>query len=124
MKGLPRALIAAADRAKIMGVKAGTRSDHQFTGVWPVVVDGRLFARSWSRAATGWYESFLKDPLGKIQVEDREVPIRAAPVRSERLRDRVEEAYAAKYVTPAAKKWVRGFRTPRRREATLEFKPR
>jgi hypothetical protein len=121
MKQLPRGVVAAADRAKIMGVKAGARSDHRFTGVWPVVVNGRLFARSWSRAADGWYRRLLIDPLGRIQVDDREVPIRARPVRSERLRDAVEEAYAAKYVTPGAKKWVRGFRSARRREATIEF---
>jgi hypothetical protein len=44
-------------------------------------------------------------------------------VRGERLRDAVEQAYADKYVTPASRKYVRGFRTARRRETTIEFRP-
>ena len=33
----------------------------------------------------------------------------------------IEEAYAAKYSTPASRKYVRGLRTARRREASIEF---
>jgi hypothetical protein len=120
----PRALVAAIDESKILGVKAGARTEHRYTGVWVVVVDGRVFARSWTLKPEGWYRTFLEDPLGRIQVGDREVRVRAVPVRSERLRDAVERAYAEKYNTPASRQWVRGFRTPRRRAATLEFKPR
>ena len=121
---LSRPVIAAADAAKIMGIRAGDKTDHRFTGVWPVVIDGRLFARSWTLTKGGWYRSFLDDPVGVIQVGDREVRIRARQVKSERLRDAVEEGYAEKYPTKASQKYVRGFRTPRRREATIEFVPR
>ena len=121
---LSRPVIAAADAAKIMGIRAGDRTDHRFTGVWPVVIGGRLFARSWTLTKGGWYRSFLDDPIGVIQVGDREVRIRARQVKSERLRDAVEGGYAEKYPTKASQKYVRGFRTPRRREATIEFVPR
>ena len=124
VKHLPRAVVSAADKAKILGIRAGSRADHRFTGVWPVVVDGRLFVRSWALKSGGWYRAFLDDPIGTIQVRDREVRVRAVRVRSERLRDAVEEAYAKKYNTPGSKKYVRGFRTVRRREATIEFVPR
>ena len=123
-KRLSRAVIAAADVAGIMGIRAGAKSDHKFRGVWPIVVDGRLFARSWTLTKGGWYRTFLDDPIGVIQVGDREVRIRARQVKSERLRDAVEEGYAEKYPTKASQKYVRGFRTPRRREATIEFVPR
>ena len=46
------------------------------------------------------------------------------PVKSEPIRDAVEEAYAEKYPTPGSRSYVRGFRTKRRREATMEFVPR
>ena len=59
-----------------------------------------------------------------IQVGEREIRIRAVPVRSERIRDAVEKGYAAKYPTPGSRGFVRGFRSTRRREATLEFVPR
>ena len=123
-KRLSRPVAAAADAAKIMGIRAGDKTDHRFTGVWPVVIGGRLFARSWTLTKGGWYRSFLDDPVGVIQVGDREVRIRARQVKSERLRDAVEVGYAEKYPTKASQKYVRGFRTPRRREATIEFVPR
>ena len=107
-----------------MGIRAGRRTDHRFTGVWPVVVDGRVFARSWTLKAGGWYRTFLEDPAGTIQVGERQVKVRAVQVRSERVRDAVEEAYAKKYATPASQKYVRGFRRARRRGATIEFVPR
>ena len=123
-KRLSRPVIAAADAAKIMGIRAGAKSDHKFIGVWPVVVDGRLFARSWTSTKGGWYQSFLEDPLGVIQVGDREVRVRAVRVKSERVRDKIEDAYTEKYNTKASQKYVRGFRTERRRSTTTEFVPR
>ena len=123
-KRLSRSVISAADAAGIMGIRAGAKSDHKFRGVWPIVVNGRLFARSWTLTKGGWYRTFLEDPLGVIQVGDREVRIRAIRVKSERLRDKIEDAYAEKYATKAAQKYVRGFRSPRRRDTTTEFVPR
>jgi hypothetical protein len=121
-KRFSQAVVAAIDTAKIMGIKAGTV--HQFIGVWPVVVDGRVYARSWGVSRGGWYHAFLEEPNGTIQVGERAIRVRAVRARSERVRDKVEAAYAEKYHTKASQKWVRGFRTPRRREATIEFVPR
>jgi hypothetical protein len=123
-KRLSRSIVAAIDESGIMGVRAGARSGHRFIGVWPIVVEGRAFARSWTVKKDGWNQAFLEDPLGVIQVGDREVRIRAVRVKSERLRDAIEAAYAEKYDTKASKKYVRGFRTPRRRDTTVEFVPR
>ena len=120
-RGLARAVVAAIDASKILGIRAGARSDHRFIGVWPVVVDGRVFVRSWTLKPDGWYRAFLDDPLGAIQVGDREVRVRAVRVRSDRIRDAVERAYAQKYPTPGSRQYVRGFRTKRRRETTIEF---
>jgi hypothetical protein len=119
-----RTLIAAIDEGQILGIRAGARSDHRFIGIWAVVLDGRVFARSWTLKAGGWYRTLLADPRGTIQVGDRSIPIRAVPVRSERIRDGVECGYAEKYPTPGSRKFVRGFRSRRRRDTTLEFVPR
>jgi hypothetical protein len=118
---LPRAVVDLIDASHILGVRAGDRASHRFIGVWPVVVGGRVFARSWSLKPDGWYRTFLDDPRGAIQVGSRTIRVRALPVRSERLRDAMEDAYAAKYPTPGSRKYVRGFRTKRRRDASMEF---
>jgi hypothetical protein len=119
-----RPVVRAIDGSKIIGVRAGSRSTHRFIGIWAVVVDGRVFARSWTVKPAGWYRTFLDDPSGMIQVGDREIRMCAVRPRGDRIRDAVERAYATKYSTPGSAKYVRGFRTPRRRETTLEFVPR
>jgi hypothetical protein len=65
----------------------------------------------------------LDDPLGAIQVGERQIRVHAMRVRGARIRDAVERAYAyaARYPTPGSVKYVRGFRTLRRRETTVEF---
>ena len=118
-------VVSAVDAAKIIGIKAGAKSDHKFTGVWPVVVNGRVYARSWTLKKDGWYRIV---PGGSVWASFRLATVRFAsapiPARSERVRDTVEDAYAAKFNTKASQKYVRGFRTARRREATMEFVPR
>jgi hypothetical protein len=118
---LPRAVVTAIDASKILGIRAGSNADHRFTGVWPIVLNGRVFARSWTVKPGGWYHTFRADPLGVLQVGDRQVRIKAVPVRSERVLDAIEHAYAQKYPTPGSQTYVRGFRTARRRAATMEF---
>jgi hypothetical protein len=107
--------------AKILGVRAGT--EHRYTGVWVVVVEGRVFVRSWNDKPTGWYRAFQSQPTGSIQITGREIRIRARRLRSERLRDAVTQAYGEEYNTKASEKWVRGFAEPRRFAATLELLP-
>jgi|SRR5436190_19732631 len=123
-KRLSKPVIETADAAKILGIRAGARTDHRFVGVWPIVVQGRLFARSWTSQRGGWHQTFLEDPLGVIHVGDREVRIRAVRVKSKKIRDAIDEAYAEKYDTKAARKYVRGLTSSRRRDTTTEFVPR
>jgi hypothetical protein len=106
-------------KAKILGVRAGT--EHRYTGVWVVVVEGRVFVRSWFDKPTGWYRAFRAQPLGSIQLAGREITIRARQLGGERLRDAVTQAYAGKYNTKASEKWVRGFAEPHRAACTLEL---
>ena len=113
-------LIGAFEAAKIIGVRSGVA--HRFTGVWVVVVRGRVFARSWTDAPSGWYRAFLAEPLGAIELTSgRRVRVAAKRVRGERLLDAIDDAYAEKYHTPASLKWVRGFKRRRRRATTIEF---
>jgi hypothetical protein len=121
---LPDSVVKAIDESKILGVRAGHNSDHRFIGIWAVVVNGRVFARSWTQKPDGWYRTFLEDPRGTIEVGHRKVRVRAVRARGERLSDAIERAYAAKYPTPGSAKYVRGFRTVRRRDTTIEFLPR
>ena len=90
-------VVEALSKAKILGVRAG--DEHRYTGVWVVVVEGRVFARSWNDKPTGWFRAFRKEPSGMIQVGEREIPVRGKPVRSARIRDAVTAAFGEKYPT-------------------------
>jgi hypothetical protein len=87
------------------------------------VVEGRVFARSWSDKPTGWFRAFRKQPGGTIQVGDLEIPVRARLATGTRIRDAVTMAFAEKYKTKASRKWVEGFAEPARVLTTLEFLP-
>ena len=116
------AVVEEARKAKILGVRAGT--EHRYTGVWLVVVDDRIFARSWNDKPTGWFRAFKKEPSGTIQIGKLEIPVRGKVVRSARIRDAVTTAFAEKYNTKGSRKWVEGFAEPERVVNTLEFVPR
>jgi hypothetical protein len=120
---LSRPVVKALADAKIIGLRAGL-DQHRFLGVWVVVVDGRAFVRPYFNKRGGWYQVFLEEPRGLLQVGDREMPIRVKQSRGERLLDAIDEAYGAKYPTPGSRRWVRGFATAGRRSRTLELMPR
>jgi hypothetical protein len=119
----PPRVASLLEGARMLGIRAGT-GDHRFTGIWFVLVDGRLFVRPWYDEASGWRRALLREPRGTILVDKREVKVRARSARGERLFDAMDRAYAAKYSTPASRKWVRGFTLPRRRSTTMELTPR
>lgn len=115
-------IVEAFRNAKILGVRAGT--EHRYTGVWVVVVEGRVFVRSWNDKPTGWFRAFRREPVGAVQVAGLEIPVRAKLTRSARLREAVTVAFGQKYNTKASRKWVEGFGEPTRELATLELVPR
>ena len=108
-------------KLKILGVRSGT--EHRYTGVWVVVVERRVFVRSWNDKPTGWYRAFRDEPRGSIALGTEGRAVRASHVRSERLRRAVTQAYATKYDTKASEKWVHGFAEERREGTTLELVP-
>ncbi len=115
-------VVNAIDAVRYFGIRAGARR-HRFIAIWAVVVDGRVFVRSWDAKPGGWFHTLLEDPRGVLQVGDRTVRVRARRARGERLLDAIDAAYAAKYRTPASIKYVRGFSRPPRRARTIELIP-
>jgi hypothetical protein len=117
----PADVIDELARARILGVRSG--AEHAYTGVWVVVLEGRAFARSWNDKPTGWFRAFRAEPRGSLSFGDREIEVRAVPVRSKRLQEAVSAAFAEKYNTKASQKWVVGFAQPERAANTVEFVP-
>jgi hypothetical protein len=119
---LPADVVAAIDRGKILGIRAG-REPHRIIGIWAVVVEGRVFVRSWSLKPRSWYRTFLEEPRGTIQVGDRQIAIRAVRTRSERLKAAVDQAYLDKYKTPGSIKYAQDLGGEKSRATTTELVP-
>ena len=122
-KRFPQKVIRALRDGKILGVRAGM-NDHRVIGIWMVVVENRLFVRSWSVKPDGWFRTFQRDPRGIITVDGSELPVRAVVTRSERLKDAVSRAYLEKYCTPGALKYSRDLGRAKSRATTTELIPR
>lgn len=119
----PTEILATLTKEKIIGLKAGTKP-HKFIGLWPVVVEGRLFVRSWSLTPGGWHATLLKEPVGELQVGLKKpvvLKVRAVQTRSERLKDAVSAAYKAKYNTPASAQYVKDLCGKKSRGTTTEL---
>lgn len=118
----PAAVVAAVRDGKIIGVRAGSEP-HRIIGIWAVVVEGRVFVRSWSLKPRSWWRTFLEEPRGIMQVDGRELPVRAVQTRSERLKKAVDRAYLEKYDTPGSVKYARDLGSRKSRDTTTELVP-
>src|SRR5438128_7329795 len=105
----PDPIVAAIRDNKILGIRAGTKP-HRVIGIWAVVVEGRVFVRSYSLKPRSWWRTFREEPRGVIEVDGRQIKVRAVFTRSERLKTAVDRAYAEKYNTPGSLTFVKGFR--------------
>ncbi|HET6701717.1 MAG TPA: DUF2255 family protein [Gemmatimonadaceae bacterium] len=117
----PKVLAAVRD-GQVIGIRAGTQP-HRVIGIWAVVVQGRVFVRSWSMKPRSWFRTFLEEPRGIVTVNDREIPVRTVLTRSEPLKDAVSRAYLEKYHTPGSVKYARDLGRAKSRATTTELVP-
>lgn len=118
----PEDIVAAIRDGKILGLRAGTQP-HRFIGIWAVVVEGRVFVRSWSLKPRSWYRTFLEEPRGAINVNGCEIAVRAVRTRSERLKNAIDRAYLEKYHTKGAIQYARDLGSEKSRATTTELVP-
>ena len=121
-RGFPKSVVAVIRDGKILGIRVGTKP-HRIIGIWAVVVENRVFVRSWSQKPRGWYRTLLEEPRGVIEVDGREIPVRGVFTRSDRLKTAVDRAYREKFNTPGSRHFVRGFAHKKRRDTTTELVP-
>ena len=122
VKKFPQKTVEAIHEAKILGIRAGTKP-HRIIGIWAVVVEGRVFVRSYSLKPRSWWRTFQEDPRGVIEVNGKQIKVRPIFTRSERLKKLVDRAYAEKFPTPGSRQFVEGFKEQQRRDTTTELVP-
>ena len=121
-KKFPPKTVEAIHEGKILGIRAGTKP-HRIIGIWAVVVEGRVFVRSYSLKPRSWWRTFHEEPRGVIEVNGKQIKVRPVFTRSERLKKSVDRAYAEKFPTPGSRVFVEGFKEKKRRDTTTELIP-
>jgi hypothetical protein len=120
-KRFPDTVLESVRKERILGIRAGKNSTHRVIGIWAVVVEGRIFVRSWSMKPRSWWRTFLEDPYGVIVVGTKEIPVRAIQTRSERLKDLVSAAYREKYNKLGDVQYVKDMSRTKSRDTTTEL---
>jgi hypothetical protein len=118
----PKETVAEIREVSILRIRAGTQP-HRIIGIWAVVVEGRVFVRSWSLKPRSWWRTFLEEPRGVIVAGGREIRVRAVQTRSDRLKDAVSRAYLEKYGTGGSLKFARDLGREKSRATTTELVP-
>ena len=119
----PDEVLESIRKEKIIGIRAGSDSTHRVIGIWAVVVERRVFVRSWSMKPRSWWRTFLEDPQGIMTVGTQEFRVRTVQTRSERLKDLVSAAYREKYNTPGSVQFVKDMSRKKSRDTTTELVP-
>ena len=105
----------------LAGIKAGAERP-SFLEIWMVVVDGRIFARSWGFAEKSWYNTFLKASKGEIKCGEVVLDITAKiPQDLEVLNAKINQAYLDKYNSGDNAKYAIGITQQEHIDKTMEF---
>jgi hypothetical protein len=105
----------------LVGIKAG-KERNSFLDIWMVVVENRIFARSWGFAENSWYNTFLKEPSGQIKCGEYIFDIKATAINHEmELSIKINEAYLAKYNHGDNSFYALGITEKEHVDKTMEF---
>ena len=115
-------ILAVLRKSKSLRVRAGNGT-HRFIGIWFVLVNDRVFVRSWSVKPGGWYRTFVSDPRGAIRIADRAIAVRAVRVKDKSLRDAIDRAYLDSYSTPGSLQYAKDLGSAKSRATTTELVP-
>lgn len=113
-------VVAAIRDGWSIAIRAGSKP-HRFIRIWAVVVEGRVFVRSWSLEPGSWYRTLLVEPHGVVQVGRKTASYRAARARGEALKAAVDRAYLRKYARPGEAGYARDLCGSRSRATTTEL---
>jgi len=122
-KHFPDDILATIHKDRILGIRAGSKSTHRIIGIWVVVVDGRVFVRTYLLKPGGWWQTLVKDPHGEIFVGGRKrgIKVRAVQARSEKMKEAVSAAYKEKYNTPGSVGYVAEMSRSPSKDATMQL---
>ncbi|MDR3025579.1 DUF2255 family protein [Chryseobacterium sp.] len=105
----------------LIGIKAGKHRS-EFLEIWMIVVQDRVFARSWGLAERSWFTAFLENSAGEIQCGEVTYPVYAViPEDLNELTEEINKAYLTKYNTGHNIPYSQGIIHEKHVVRTIEF---
>ena len=105
----------------LIGLKAGELRI-TFLEIWMVVINDRIFARSWGFAEKSWYNTFLSDSNGQIKCGETVFNIKAIiPDDLIKISEQINNAYLEKYDSGSNSEYAQGIIRQKHIEKTMEF---
>ena len=93
MKHFSKAFLKCINETQITSVRAGEGRE-KFTGIWMVVVDDRIFARSYTLSERSWYTSLLDGDTGDIKCGKEITPVKGVKPRDIKgITEAINKAY-------------------------------
>lgn len=90
------ATLAVLHAEREVRIRAGDGS-RRGTVIWVVVVQERVYARSFQGERGKWYQAAVRDGHAALQASGRDIPVAVHRVTSEPLIEAVSRAYLTKY---------------------------
>ncbi len=105
----------------LIGIRAGKEREN-FLDIWMVVIDDRIFARSWGLSERSWFDTFKKDSSGAIRCAGQIIPVTAVvPSDIDSLNEKISQAYLKKYNSGSNAPYALGIIEARHVAKTMEF---
>lgn len=116
-------ILAYIRENNLIGIRGGS-TPRGFLNIWMVVVDGRIFARSWGLQTRSWYTAFLAEGVGAIQCGEQQIAVLGKiPQDLDALGEKINLAYLQKYTSEHNRPYAQGICTPEHMATTLEIVP-
>ena len=114
--------LTALDRNPYIYIKAGSKP-HRAIVIWVIVVERRIFVRSWGYKPRSWNRVLEQDPTAVIQVGKKKLKVRAIRTRSDRLKRLIDRAYLKKYARGGMMRFAKDMGRSKSRATTIELVP-
>lgn len=114
------ALVECINKTEITKLRQGDR--YPMINMWMVVVEDRIFVRSWQGTKDGWYYKFLENEYGEIECGDVRYAVNGrTPNDLHKINNLINKQYISKYNEPKNATVAAQITEPERMKRTLEL---
>ncbi|MBB1642856.1 DUF2255 family protein [Sphingobacterium sp. UME9] len=107
----------------LVEIKSGENRT-RFTEIWMVIVDERVFARSWNKNQSGWMNEFLTNKVGMIKFGAEIIDVTVRKLGDNHpIHQKINQAYLEKYTQDYNLEYANEISLPEYAHYTIEFFP-